>query len=161
MKKVIVACVAALFGTVAMAQVQDSVSYTPQQGVETQSTDQELDQATDQMEDAWQDSRDDSAEKLEQAREDVKEGAERTGEGIKEGADAVGDKTKEGAEKSGNAIERAAKNGAAHVKDEQLESKQGPDGEAIFIDENAQYYYISKETGERVNVEKSELKDRD
>ncbi len=65
------------------------------------------------------------------------------------------------ADNSGDEIERIGKTGEAHIKDERLESKEGPEGETVFITEDGQYYYISRETGERVDVDKSDLKDKE
>lgn len=45
----------------------------------------------------------------------------------------------------------------AQLKDEKLESKEGPDGEPVFVSASGQYYYIDK-NGEKVIVAKSELK---
>jgi hypothetical protein len=45
----------------------------------------------------------------------------------------------------------------AQLKDEKLESKEGPDGEPVFVNANGQYYYIDK-NGDKVIVSKSTLK---
>jgi hypothetical protein len=46
---------------------------------------------------------------------------------------------------------------SAQLKDERLESKEGPGGEPVFVNAEGQYYYINKR-GAKVIVDKSELK---
>jgi DNA anti-recombination protein RmuC len=181
MKKIMIACVAAFFGfgTVAMAQERDTTSYTNErleeagdemeEGVEeasdelqegAESTEQELEQATEEMENAWDNSTDAAEDGVRESGEAIEEGAEEAGEAVEEGAEELGEETEEAADESNDRLEKIGKTGAAHIKDERIESKEGPEGETVFIDEHAQYYYINKQ-GERVNVDKSELKDKE
>jgi hypothetical protein len=46
---------------------------------------------------------------------------------------------------------------SAQLKDERLESKEGPGGEPVFVNTEGQYYYINKK-GAKVIMDKSELK---
>src|SRR5690606_20223175 len=102
-----------------------------QEGAEA--TDQELEEATNQMEDKWD------------------------GSTLKKDAEDDGDKIESGADETGDKASQVSKTAAAEIKDEKLESKTGPNGEPVFINEHAEYYYINN-NGEKVKVKKSELK---
>ncbi len=52
-----------------------------------------------------------------------------------------------------------AANGASTVVDKKYEGKCGPGGQAVYINKNSHYYYISKK-GHRVYLKKSELMDK-
>ena len=114
------------------------------------SAEQDLDQADDKVEGAW-----------DRSKNEVKEEADQAGDEIREETNEAGEKIDDATDDTGDNLEKIGKSGAAHLKDERLESKEGPHGETIFINEHGQYYYIDDKSGERVNVEKSELKDKD
>jgi DNA anti-recombination protein RmuC len=146
MKKIfIIACTAAFLGTAATvsAQDQDSTGYT-----KDKATEKEMEQATDQVEQQWDQSKDKAQDQAKDANDQ-----------IKESADKAAESTEDAVDETGKDLQKAGKTGAAEIKDEKIESKVGPDGEPVFIDEHAQYYYIDK-NGQRVNVDKSELKDK-
>lgn len=128
-------------GSLVQAQEQDtSTNYTTEDEIkrdDAQSTEEELEQATDEMEEGWRSSTEEAQQEAEQ----------------------TGDEVEEEADKADNKASQATKTGAAHIKDEVLESKEGPNGETIFINEHAQYYYVD-EKGDKVFVEKSDLKDK-
>ena len=120
--------------TMTFAQDQDTAStgYTEETQTETetetQSTDEELQEAADDMQDKWEGS---TTEAREEANETVEEGKDKSSQ-------------------AGRTI-------SAQIKDEKLESKVGPNGEPIFVNEQAEYYYID-EDGKKVMIDKSELK---
>jgi ElaB/YqjD/DUF883 family membrane-anchored ribosome-binding protein len=129
------------FGAITMTFAQDqdtaSTGYTEetQTETETQSTDEELQEAADDMQDKWEGS-------TTEAREEANETRDEANETVEEGKDK--------SSQAGRTI-------SAQIKDEKLESKVGPNGEPIFVNEQAEYYYID-ENGKKVMIDKSELK---
>jgi len=81
------------------------------------------------------------------------------GKDIKNGAKKTGNAIGKTAKKVGNETAEIASKGKAGVVDKVYEGKQGPDGQKIYIDENAKYYWIDKK-GHRQFVEASQLKDK-
>lgn len=77
----------------------------------------------------------------------LKHTVKKAGEAISDGAKAVGNKTAELASK-----------GKAGVVDKVYDGKKGPDGQKIYINDDAKYYWIDKK-GHRHFVTKSELKE--
>jgi ribosomal protein L21E len=63
------------------------------------------------------------------------------------------------AEKTGDAVSEAAAKTAAEIDDKKLDTKVGPDGQAIYIGDDDRYYYINDE-GKRVFVTEVQLKDK-
>ncbi len=61
--------------------------------------------------------------------------------------------------KAGNKTAEIAAKGAAGLKDKKYDSKVGPKGQTIFIDNNDHYYYVNGR-GKKVYVTKSKLKDK-
>ena len=94
-----------------------------------------------------------------QSKDNAKDEAREAKDQIKESSDKAAETTEEAVDDAGKDLKKAGETGAAEIKDEKIESKVGPDGEPVFIDEHSQYYYIDK-NGQRVNVDKSELKDK-
>jgi len=80
--------------------------------------------------------------------QDLKSAAQKTGKVIKEGAQKVGNKTAEVASKS-----RAA------VVDKLYADKVAPNGEKVYIDKHANYYWIDKK-GKKHYVDEKELIDK-
>ena len=80
---------------------------------------------------------------------DVEQNDLRTNDDITE-KDEAHEEEKDKASQAGRTI-------GAQLKDEKLESKEGPDGEPVFVNADGQYYYIDK-NGEKVIVAKSDLK---
>lgn len=152
MKKLIITCVVAFFAfaTGAVAQ-QDTTGYT---------RDQAIDERHDDINDS-QEPGNDFTQDAEPSQQELEEAADDMENNWDDSAVEPAEEAQEGADNVGNEIDRVGNTGAAHIKDERLESKEGPDGETVFITEDAQYYYISRETGERVDVDKSELKDKE
>jgi hypothetical protein len=59
-------------------------------------------------------------------------------------------------------LDKAAQAGRtmdAQMKDEKLESKEGPDGEPIFINAEGKYYYINRK-GQKIFIDKTEMRAR-
>jgi hypothetical protein len=73
--------------------------------------------------------------------------------------DSVKHKIKRTAHEVGNATSHAAATADAAVVDKKYDGKYGPHGEAIYINKNSHYYYISK-AGHRVYLKKSSLHDK-
>src|SRR3954451_23133739 len=80
--------------------------------------------------------------------QDIKEVGKETGKVVKKGAKDVGNKTAELASK-----------GKADVVDKKYDGKQGPNGETIYINDKAKFYWIDKQ-GHRHYVTEAELKDK-
>ena len=80
--------------------------------------------------------------------QDIKEVGKETGKVVKKGAKDVGDKTAELASK-----------GKSGVVDKKYDGKQGPNGETIYINDKAKFYWIDKQ-GHRHYVTEAELKDK-
>ncbi len=81
-------------------------------------------------------------------KEEIRESARTAGKEIKQGAEKVSDKTAEIAVK-----------GASAVADKIYKDKTGPDGQTIFIDGHAQFYWVN-EKGKKVYVPADELIDK-
>jgi len=157
-KTVIVACAAALFAAVsANAQVDVQEDTTSYKNERIKDLGDELKDPPDKVEDASRTTGNemsgDSRETGEAAQERANEKTDSTGDAVLE----PGDQTKPKADTSGTKSKESGKFGAAEIKVKKLESKVGPNGEPIFVDEHAQYYYIDND-GQRVNIDKSELK---
>jgi hypothetical protein len=73
------------------------------------------------------------------------------------GAKKVGKATAKGAKKVGNKSAEVASKGKAVVTDEIHKDKVGPNGETIYIDNHAKYYWVDKK-GTRHYVTETELK---
>ena len=63
------------------------------------------------------------------------------------------------AKKVGHKTSQIAATGAAAITDKKYEGKCGPRGQAVYIDENSKYYYVSKK-GHRIFLKKSQLMDK-
>lgn len=72
-------------------------------------------------------------------------------------ASKVGQDIKKGAKKAGNKTAEVASKGKARVTDQKLKDKYGPNGETIYIDNHARYYWIDKH-GRRHYVTEGYLK---
>lgn len=63
------------------------------------------------------------------------------------------------AEATGDAISEGAAKAEAVLEDQKHETKVGPNGQTIYIDDDGSYYYIDEE-GHRVDVPERQLKDK-
>ena len=81
--------------------------------------------------------------------EDLKNATKKTSKAVKKGAKKVGNKTAEVASK-----------GKSAIVDKIYEGKEGPDGQTIYINNKAKYYWVDKK-GHRHFVTESELRDKD
>jgi len=70
---------------------------------------------------------------------------------------SVRKEVKKGAKKVGNKTAEVASKGKAKVTDEKHKDKVGPNGETIYIDNHAKYYWVDKK-GHRHYVTQSQLK---
>lgn len=70
---------------------------------------------------------------------------------------SVKKEVKKGAKKVGNKTAEVASKGKAKVTDERHKDKVGPNGETIYIDNHAKYYWVDKK-GRRHYVTEAELK---
>ena len=82
------------------------------------------------------------------SQEKVKEGAKKSAKAVKKGAKKTGHKTAEVASK-----------GKAKVTDEVHKDKVGPNGETIYIDNHANYYWVDKK-GRRHYIAAAALKNK-
>lgn len=71
-------------------------------------------------------------------------------------AKKVGSATAKTAKQVGHKTSEIAAKGDAAVVDKKYDGKVAPNGEAVYINDKAQYYYINKK-GHRVYLKKSEL----
>ncbi|MEJ7589532.1 MAG: hypothetical protein WKI04_18425 [Ferruginibacter sp.] len=83
------------------------------------------------------------------AGEDLKHAAKKTGHAVKKSARKVSNKSAELASK-----------GSSAVVDKIHESKQGPDGQTIYINNKSEYYWVDKK-GRRNYVPASQLRAKD
>jgi hypothetical protein len=85
-----------------------------------------------------------------------------TGVSYSASAQAV-EKTKEGvkkaAKKTANKTSEVAAKSKAKITDEKHKDKVGPNGEAVYIDNHAKFYYVDKK-GKRHYVTEAELRDK-
>jgi hypothetical protein len=81
--------------------------------------------------------------------QDIKKVAKETGQVVKKGAKKVGNKTAEVASK-----------GTSAVVDKVYDGKVGPEGQKIYINNKAAYYWVDKK-GHRHFVTEAELKDKE
>lgn len=72
-------------------------------------------------------------------------------------AKEIGQDIKKGAKKTGNKTAEVASKGKARVTDERYKDKYGPNGETIYIDNHARYYWVDKH-GKRHYVTEGSLK---
>ncbi|HUQ97440.1 MAG TPA: hypothetical protein VM010_07235 [Chitinophagaceae bacterium] len=66
-------------------------------------------------------------------------------------------KIEKGAKKVGNKTAEVASKGKAKLTDEVYKDATGPDGETVYIDNHARYYWVDKK-GHRHYTEKADLK---
>ena len=72
---------------------------------------------------------------------------------------SVKKEVKKGAKKVGNKTAEVASKGKAKVTDERHKDKVGPNGETIYIDNHAKFYWVDKK-GHRHYVTEAQLKDK-
>lgn len=70
---------------------------------------------------------------------------------------SVKKEVKKGAKKVGNKTAEVASKGKAKVTDERHKDKVGPNGETIYIDNHAKFYWVDKK-GRRHYVTEAELR---
>lgn len=85
---------------------------------------------------------------LKQAGKDVGHAAKETGKAVKHGAKKVG-----------NEVAEQSSKGYSAVKDKIYSDKQGPNGETIYIDKHAKYYWVD-EKGHKQYIAKSALRNK-
>jgi hypothetical protein len=71
----------------------------------------------------------------------------------------AGQAVKKGAKKAGNKTAEVASKGKAAITDEKHKDKVGPDGQTIYIDNHAKFYWVD-DKGRRHYVTEAELKDK-
>jgi hypothetical protein len=98
----------------------------------------------------------DRADKTEDA---IEEKSEKAGDDIERGARKTKRDVQRAADKTGDAISEGAARSAAEITDKKLDSKMGPDGQTIYIDDDSKYYYIN-DKGKKVYVSSVQLKDK-
>ncbi len=79
------------------------------------------------------------------------------GKQIGNAAKDVGHATSTAAKDVGKKTSELAGKGAAAVVDKKYEGKAGPNGEIVYINEHAKYYYVNK-AGHRVYLTAAQLK---
>lgn len=84
----------------------------------------------------------------------------KVGHGVKKGSKKAWKGTKKGAKAVGNETAELATKGKAKVTDKKSDEWQGPEGQTIYVDDGAKYYWIN-EKGGRVFVNRSELKPKE
>lgn len=84
---------------------------------------------------------------------------EETAKEVKEAGKKAGQKVKTGAKKAGTKTAEVTSKGKSKITDAEHKDKVGPNGETIYIDNHARYYWIDK-GGRRHYLIESELKDK-
>lgn len=92
-------------------------------------------------------------------KKEIKEDAREARDEMREEANEAKEDARENSQSLGNKIEEGAKDAAAAITDQKLDSKVGPGGETVYVDENAKYYYINNE-GEKVFITKLQLRNK-
>jgi hypothetical protein len=72
----------------------------------------------------------------------------------------AGKEVKKGAKKAGKKTAEVASKGKAKITDEVHKDKVGPNGETIYIDNHARYYWVDKK-GKRHYVKEAALKNKE
>jgi hypothetical protein len=85
--------------------------------------------------------------------------AKTVGHATSTAAKSVGHATATTATKVGHKTSEIAAKGDAAVVDKRYEGKVAPNGEAVYINNKRQYYYVNKK-GHRVYLRKSELRNK-
>ena len=101
-----------------------------------------------------------------EVKQKVEKGAKKTGNAVEKGAKKTGHVAKEGGKAVGKGAKKVGKKSAevgvkskAKVTDKQDKTKQGPNGETIYVDGNGGYYWIDK-GGNKHYLPYGQLKDR-
>jgi hypothetical protein len=89
----------------------------------------------------------------------LKTGNEGQSDAFRNDAERAEEKAEEAAEETGNAISETAGKAAAEVDDKRHDTKVGPDGQTIYISDDARFYYIN-EKGKRIYVSEWQLKNK-
>jgi gas vesicle protein len=113
----------------------------------------------DRSSEAYRDDRNRGENELKETEEDIERESEQAGEDIEQGAERTESDLERAADKTGDAISEAAAKAASEITDERHDTKVGPDGQTIYIDDDTKYYYINDE-GKKVYVSKIQLKDK-
>jgi hypothetical protein len=106
--------------------------------------------------------REDAREIKREAKEETNEAetkADKTVNEVENDARESAEEVDNAAERAGDAVSEAAAKAAAAITDQKLDSKVGPNGQTVYVDEDAKYYYINNE-GKKVFVTKLQLKDK-
>jgi vacuolar-type H+-ATPase subunit H len=104
--------------------------------------------------------KDKSEHELKEARDEAKEESKEAAEKVDHKTDKAESDIEKAAEKTGDQISETAAKTAAEIDDKRLDTKVGPDGQVIYISDDARYYYINEE-GKKVYVTEFQLKDKD
>lgn len=115
----------------------------------------------DDVNDAKREAKEEAREVREEAREDAREIKRDAREEASEVEKDVNEDVniEKEAEEAGDAISEAAAKAAAAITDQKLDNKVGPNGQTVYVDEHAKYYYINKE-GKKVFITRLQLKDK-
>lgn len=89
----------------------------------------------------------------------IDKGAKKVGHATAKTATTVGHATAKTATTVGHKTAEVAAKGDAAVVDKKYDGKVAPNGQAVYINNKAQYYYVDKK-GRRVYVRKAELRDK-
>ena len=100
----------------------------------------------------------DDNDKYRDEKEEVKKDAEEVKRDVKQEANEAEEKVEGAGQTAGEAISEAAAKVEASITDDVYEGKYGPNGQRIFIDDDATYYYIS-EKGDKIKITKLEMRD--
>ena len=132
-------------------------------------------QDEDRASDAYRDDRDRAEESLEETGDDIEREteeaareaereAEQAGNEIERDAENTESDVEEALEDAGDAVAETAAKGAAEITDRRHDSKVGPDGQVIYVDEadeneDKKYYYVD-DKGKRIFVSEWQLKEK-
>jgi hypothetical protein len=107
-----------------------------------------LDEAAEDVEEGAEDVRDEARDEMNEERDRNKGVSSSREDELEEGADNLRDE----ADEHGTKLK-------SEITDRELEDKAGPDGQEIYIDDSANYYYVD-ERGNKVYVSEEQLTDR-
>jgi hypothetical protein len=115
---------------------------------EAERAEENLEEAGENVEEEAEEAEAELERESEEAEEDIEQGAERTESDIERAAENTGD-----------AISEAAAKAAAEIDDKRHDTKVGPDGQTIYISDDARFYYID-DAGKKVYVSEMKLQDK-
>ncbi|MBT1706227.1 hypothetical protein [Chryseosolibacter indicus] len=139
----------------------DAAAYRSEQKVQDTRDEirEEARETGDEAEAITDEVRDDVNAETKETKQEVKEESQEAANKTDRKTDKAGKDIKRTAKKVGDKVSEGAGDLAANIRDKRVKGKVSPDGEAVYVDENSQYYYVN-DKGAKVVIEESDLRDQ-